>query len=74
MKNYLVLLALLPLVSCSQLNVLEVTDTENAMVCVKGKTNPLPALGGTGIMVDVGKTDTTNYTAADWKELAEICD
>jgi len=29
---------------------------------------------GSGVMVDAGNTDTTNYTADDWRSLAEICD
>lgn len=62
------------LTGCAQVNALAVNDDENAMACVKGKTTPIPGIGGSGIMIDLGKTDTTDYTAEDWKVLAEICD
>jgi len=59
---------------CTQLNALAVENDENAFACIKGKTTPVPGIGGSGIMVDAGKTDTSNYTADDWATLAEICD
>lgn len=62
------------LAGCTQINSLEVKPDENALACIKGKTTPIPGIGGVGIMIDAGKTDTTNYTAEDWKSLAEICD
>jgi hypothetical protein len=72
---YLVLIGLvLSTVGCAQVNSLAVESDENAMACVKGKTSPFPGIGGSGIMIDLGKTDTTEYTAQDWKDLAEICD
>ena len=58
---------------CTQLNALAVEDQENAFACVKGNTG-IPYFGGSGVMVDAGKTDTTDYTADDWRTLAEICD
>lgn len=67
----LLIIGLLP--GCSQLNALAVDDNENAFACVKGNTG-VPFLGGSGVMVDVGKTDTTTWVAADWESLAEICD
>jgi hypothetical protein len=62
------------LAGCSQINSLGVEPGENALACVKGSTSPFPGIGGSGIMIDAGKTDTSNYTPEDWKSLAEICD
>ena len=58
---------------CSQLNALGVDEGENAFACIKGNTG-IPYFGGSGVMVDAGNTDTTNYTAEDWRLMAEICD
>ena len=66
-------LSLLLLASCAQVSSLGVAPDENALACIKGTTGPL-GLGASGIMIDAGNTDTTNYTAEDWKALAEICD
>jgi hypothetical protein len=67
------LMAAILLPGCSQLNALAVDEGENAFACVKGNTG-IPYLGGSGVMVDAGKTDTTNWTADNWRDLAEICD
>lgn len=61
------------LTGCAQVNALGVEPDENALACIKGSTGPL-GIGGSGIMIDAGNTDTTNYTPEDWKALAEICD
>jgi PBP1b-binding outer membrane lipoprotein LpoB len=66
-------LALL-LVGCSQISSLGVEPGENAMACVTGSATPFPGTGSSGVMIDLGNTDTTNYTAEDWIALAEICD
>jgi hypothetical protein len=68
-----VIMASVLLTGCSQLNALAVEEQENAFACVKGNTG-IPYFGGSGVMVDAGKTDTTAYTADDWRTLAEICD
>jgi len=48
------------------------------MACIKGNTSATSGvLGGniSGITVELpAGTDTSNWTAADWKELAELCD
>ena len=62
------------LTGCAQFNALGVEPDENALACIKGSTLPFPGIGGSGVMIDAGNTDTTNYTAEDWKALAEICD
>ena len=71
-------LLLLPLTACTQLNSLEITPEDNAMACLKGNTNAAGAvLGATvsGITVELpASVDTSNWTAQDWKELAELCD
>ena len=69
----LVLIVCGSLMSCTQLNSLAVDDNENAFACIKGNTG-VPFVGGSGVMVDAGKTDTTNWTADNWRDLAEICD
>ena len=74
----LLLLLLLPLTACTQLNSLEIQDGENAMACVKGSTTAASGLFGgniSGITVEVPSTvDTSSWTADDWKTLAELCD
>jgi len=72
-KLSLLIVTLVTLTGCTQLNALAVEDNENAFACIKGNTG-LPLIGGSGVMVDAGNTDTTNYTADDWRSLAEICD
>lgn len=69
---------LLALPACTQLNSLEITPEDNAMACLKGNTNAAGAVLGasvSGITVELpASVDTTNWTAQDWKELAELCD
>ena len=69
---------LLALPACTQLNSLEITPEDNAMACIKGNTSATSGVfGGTisGITVELpAGADTSNWTAADWKELAELCD
>ena len=66
------------LAACTQLNSLEITPEDNAMACLKGNTNAAGAVLGanvSGITVELpASVDTTNWTAQDWKELAELCD
>ena len=66
------------LAACTQLNSLEITPEDNAMACLKGNTNAAGAvLGATvsGITVELpASVDTSNWTAEDWKTLAELCD
>jgi hypothetical protein len=68
----------LALAACTQLNSLEITPEDNAMACLKGNTNAAGALLGanvSGITVELpASVDTSNWTAQDWKELAELCD
>ena len=72
------ILIMFGLASCTQLNSLEITPEDNAMACIKGNTSATSGvLGGniSGITVELpAGTDTSNWTAADWKELAELCD
>ena len=69
---------LLALPACTQLNSLEITPEDNAMACLKGNTNAAGAVLGanvSGITVELpASVDTSNWTAQDWKELAELCD
>ena len=48
------------------------------MACLKGSTNAAGGLLGAnvaGITVELpSSVDTSNWTAQDWKELAELCD
>ena len=78
MKTLLVTLAALTLASCTQLNSLEITPDDNAMACLRGNTNAAGAVLGanvSGITVELpASVDTSNWTAQDWKELAELCD
>jgi len=66
------------LAACTQLNSLEITPDDNAMACLRGNTNAAGAVLGanvSGITVELpASVDTSNWTAADWKELAELCD
>ena len=72
------LLLLLPLSACTQLNSLEITPEDNAMACLKGSTNAAGGLLGAnvaGITVELpASVDTSSWTADDWKTLAELCD
>lgn len=74
----LLLLLLLPLTACTQLNSLEITSEDNAMACLKGSTNAASSFLGanvSGITVELpASVDTSNWTAEDWKALAELCD
>ena len=78
MNKILCTLIMFGLASCTQLNSLEITAEDNAMACIKGNTSATSGvLGGniSGITVELpAGTDTSNWTAADWKELAELCD
>jgi hypothetical protein len=78
MKTLLLTLAALTLVSCSQLNSLEITSEDNAMACLRGNTNAAGAVLGanvSGITVELpAQVDTSGWTADDWKTLAELCD
>lgn len=69
---------LLALPACTQLNSLEITPEDNAMACIKGATSATSGVFGgniSGITVELpAGADTSNWTAADWKELAELCD
>ena len=69
---------LLALPACTQLNSLEITPEDNAMACVKGATSATSGVFGgnvAGITVELPQSvDTTNWTAEDWKTLAELCD
>lgn len=74
----LILLIGIALSSCAQLNSLAIDETDNAMACVRGSTNAVTGVFGgsvSGITVELpAQTDTTSYTADDWRILAEICD
>lgn len=74
----LLALGALALAGCTQLNSLEITPEDNAMACLKGNTNAAGAFLGanvSGITVELpAGVDTSNWTAADWKTLAELCD
>jgi hypothetical protein len=69
---------LLALPACTQLNSLEITPEDNAMACIKGNTSATSGVFGgniSGITVELpAGADTSNWTAQDWKELAELCD
>ena len=69
---------LLALAACTQLNSLEITPDDNAMACLRGNTNAAGAVLGanvSGITVELpASVDTSNWTADDWKTLAELCD
>ncbi len=74
----LLALGALALAGCTQLNSLEITPEDNAMACLKGNTNAARAFLGanvSGITVELpAGVDTSNWTAEDWKTLAELCD
>jgi len=65
-------------VGCTQLASLEITPEDNAMACLKGNTSATSGvLGGdiAGITVELpSSVDTSDWTAEDWRSLAEICD
>lgn len=70
--------ALFLFTGCTQLNSLSVSEGDNAMACIKGSTGATTGVFGgdlSGVTVEVpAGTDTTQWTAADWRTLAEICD
>jgi len=67
------LIAAAALAGCQQVNSLAVEEGESAFACVKANSD-VPFMQTGGIMIEVGQTDTTAYTAEDWRTLAEICD
>ena len=78
MRSLILGAVLLALPACTQLNSLEITPEDNAMACIKGNTSATSGVFGgniSGITVELpAGADTSNWTAADWKELAELCD
>ena len=78
MRLLILVPVLLALASCTQLNSLEITAEDNAMACVKGATSATSGVFGgnvAGITVELpANVDTSNWTAQDWRELAELCD
>ena len=77
-KALALITAVLALPACTQLNSLEITPEDNAMACIKGATSATSGVFGgniSGITVELpAGADTSSWTAADWKELAELCD
>ena len=78
MKALSIFALFLLITGCTQLNSLEITPEDNAMACLKGSTNAAGAFLGanvSGITVELpASVDTSNWTAEDWKTLAELCD
>ena len=78
MKTLSIFALFLLITGCTQLNSLEITPEDNAMACLKGSTNAAGAFLGanvSGITVELpASVDTSNWTAEDWKTLAELCD
>jgi len=72
-KTIALLIAAAALAGCQQVNSLAVEEGENAFACVRADSNA-PYFKTGGIMVDAGETDTSAFTAEDWRLLAEICD
>ena len=78
MKSKLIILALLAMsmTACDSLAALGVEPDENAVGCLVGNSSGASGIlngGVRGVTAEVGKTDTTDWTAADWKELLEVC-
>ena len=78
MKALSIFALFLLITGCTQLNSLEITPEDNAMACLKGSTNAAGAFLGanvSGITVELpASVDTSDWTAEDWKTLAELCD
>jgi len=78
MRALVLTLAALTLASCTQLNSLEITAEDNAMACVKDATSATSGVFGgnvAGITVELPQSvNTSDWTAEDWKTLAELCD
>lgn len=77
MKALLILTALW-LTGCAQINSLGVSEGDNAMACLKGSSGATAGVFGgdiSGVTVELpSSVDTSSWTAADWRQLAEICD
>jgi hypothetical protein len=78
MTRLFIVALMLGFTGCTQLSSLEITPEDNAMACIKGNTSATGGvLGGdiSGLTVELPTgVDTSNWTAEDWKSLAEICD
>jgi hypothetical protein len=78
MKKFALFCCIFALTGCTQLNSLAVEEGDNAMACVKGNSSATGGIFGgavSGITVELpGTVDTTDWTADDWKSLAEVCD
>lgn len=75
-KIILIGLLVLSMTGCTQLGALGIEPDENAVGCIVGGSNAVTgAINGNlrGVTAEVGKTDTTNWTADDWKSLLQIC-
>lgn len=60
---------------CAQINSLSVDEDDNAMACIKASGGFAGIFGGSGVTVEVSsKVDTSDWSAEDWRTLAEICD
>lgn len=63
---------------CTQLNALAVNEGDNAMACLRGNTGATAGMFAgdvSGVTIELpANTDTSDWTAEDWRLLAEICD
>ena len=74
----IIAISMLALTGCAQIDALGVSEGDNAMACLKGSSGGTSGIFNariSGITVELpSTTDTTNWTAEDWKTLAELCD
>lgn len=77
MRIIVLLLGML-LASCAQVEGLAVGPDDNGFACIKGSTSATAAVAGgriDGVRVELpASVDTSDWTADDFRALAEICD
>jgi len=78
MKLFALVCCIFALNGCAQIEALAVTEGDNAFACLKGQSSATGGVFGgsvSGITVEVPSTvDTSEWTPAQWIELAEVCD
>ena len=77
MKLFALVCCIFALNGCTQLEGLAITPDDNAFACVRGSTNAVGGIFGaelSGITVELPQgVNTTDWTPAQWIELAEVC-
>lgn len=77
MKQLILVVSVLILAGCTQVNSLGIEPGENSIACLRGNSSTAaPAFGASvaGVTVEVSSnTDTSTWTPDDWAALIQAC-